>query len=94
MTLTESDLAHFRHVGHLTVPRVFDGDRDRGGRRGHPAWGESSWPGCRPNRKRAWYVDGGVSARAVLRKLDNPASSPRGDAAAGLTPALVSLVER
>ena len=25
-----------------------------------------------PEEQRAWYVDGGVQARTVLRKLDNP----------------------
>ncbi len=34
-------------------------------------WGESFLADL-PAAQRAWYVDGGVKARTVLRKLDNP----------------------
>ena len=44
----DTDLAVYRHVGHLTVPGLFDGRRNR--RAGRPTsrpGARSSWPSCR-----------------------------------------------
>jgi phytanoyl-CoA hydroxylase len=69
--LTPAQLALYRKLGHVTVPGVFAPERmdaiiDDIGR-----WGEEVLAGL-PPAQRAWYVDGGVKARTVLRKLDNP----------------------
>ena len=71
MTLSESDHAHYRHVGHLTVPQLFGAAEVDAVVADIQAWGEEFLAELPPER-RAWYVDGGVTARTVLRKLDNP----------------------
>ena len=71
MKLSDADIARYRHVGHLTVPRVFDRDRMTAVIEDIQRWGEDFLAGL-PPEQRAWYVDGGVKARNVLRKLDNP----------------------
>ena len=73
--LTGAQLEFYRKHGHLTVPGVFApqlmdeiiDDIER--------WGEEVLAGL-PPEQRAWYVDGGVQARTVLRKLDNPHQTP------------------
>ena len=92
MTLSESDLAHFRHVGHLTVPGVFDASVTEAVIADIEAWGREFLAGL-PAEKRAWYVDGGVKAREVLRKLDNPHHHRESVRRLARTPALLSLVE-
>ena len=48
MKLSDSDLALYRHVGHLTVPGLFEARADRGGGRPTSRPGaRSSWPSCR-----------------------------------------------
>jgi ectoine hydroxylase-related dioxygenase (phytanoyl-CoA dioxygenase family) len=71
MTLTESDRAVYRHVGHLTVPGVLDAGETQALIEDVERWGEEFLREL-PPEKRAWYLDGGVTARSVLRKLDNP----------------------
>ena len=71
MKLSDADLARYRHVGHLTVPGLFERGRTDALVADIQAWGEQFLAEL-PVEQRAWYVDGGVKARAVLRKLDNP----------------------
>lgn len=56
------------------------------------SWGEEFLADL-PAWQRAWYVDGGVSARAVLRKLDNPHHHRAAVQQLARMPALISLVE-
>ncbi|MGO4390663.1 phytanoyl-CoA dioxygenase family protein [Variovorax sp. M-6] len=65
------DAAYYRHHGHLTVNGVFLPHEMDSVVRDIEQWGESFLEAL-PAEQRAWYVDGGVSARTVLRKLDNP----------------------
>ncbi len=69
--LSEPDQAHYRHFGHITVPGLFDAATTAAVVDDIQAWGEEFLAGL-PLAQRAWYLDGGVKARAVLRKLDNP----------------------
>jgi ectoine hydroxylase-related dioxygenase (phytanoyl-CoA dioxygenase family) len=63
--------AFYRQLGHLTVPAVFTEAQTRAAIGDIEAWGEQMLADM-PAGQRAWYVDGGVKARTVLRKLDNP----------------------
>ncbi|MEO8080301.1 MAG: phytanoyl-CoA dioxygenase family protein, partial [Caldimonas sp.] len=69
--MSPSDLAFFHHDGHLTVNGVFAAGEVDTVVRDIEAWGESFLAEL-PAEQRAWYIDGGVRARSVLRKLDNP----------------------
>lgn len=71
MQPTAADLASYRHHGHLTVPGLFDAATTDAAIADIEAWGRTFLAELPPAR-RAWYVDGGVKAREVLRKLDNP----------------------
>jgi len=55
-------------------------------------WGEAFLADL-PASQRAWYVDGGVSARTVLRKLDNPHHHRSAVRQLAASPALVDVVE-
>ena len=92
MKLSEADLARYRHVGHLTVPGVFSAERTAAIVADIEAWGEQFLAEL-PPEQRAWYVDGGVKARSVLRKLDNPHHHRRLVSELAADPALVALVE-
>ena len=70
-TIDAIDLAFYRHEGHLTVNGIFTPAEMDGIVRDIEAWG-TSFLSELPEAQRAWYVDGGVTARTVLRKLDNP----------------------
>jgi len=63
--------ALYRQLGHLTVSAVFTEAQTRAAIGDIEAWGEQMLADM-PAGQRAWYVDGGVKARTVLRKLDNP----------------------
>ncbi len=65
------DLAFYRHQGHLTVNGIFGSDEMDAVVRDIEQWGEAFLADL-PREQRAWYLDDGVKARAVLRKLDNP----------------------
>ena len=65
------DLGFYRRQGHLTVDGIFDAGETDALIADIEAWGES-FLAALPKAQRAWYVDGGVQARTVLRKLDNP----------------------
>ncbi len=90
--LTSTQLAAYRERGHLTVPGVFApqlmdaiiDDIER--------WGEEVLADL-PREQRAWYVDGGVKAKTVLRKLDNPHHQRAAVRRLAFEPCLVQMVE-
>jgi ectoine hydroxylase-related dioxygenase (phytanoyl-CoA dioxygenase family) len=92
MRPSEGDLAIYRHTGHLTVPRLFDTRTIQALIDDIHAWGEAFLAEL-PPAQRAWYVDGGVKARTVLRKLDNPHHHRAAVRELARTPALVEHVE-
>jgi phytanoyl-CoA hydroxylase len=71
MKLSEHQLALYRQLGHFTVNGVFAADKTRSVIADIEQWGEQVLADL-PASQRAWYIDGGVKARTVLRKLDNP----------------------
>ena len=87
------DLAFYRHQGHLTVNGVFAPPQMDAVIRDIEQWGETFLAEL-PTEKRAWFVDGGVSARTVLRKLDNPHFHRDAVQALARDPKLVGLVEQ
>jgi ectoine hydroxylase-related dioxygenase (phytanoyl-CoA dioxygenase family) len=91
-TLTEGDKAIYRQLGHLTVPGVFTPAETETLVRDIEAWGESFLAQL-PEDQRAWYLDSGVKARTVLRKLDNPHHHREAVRTVASSPVLVSLVE-
>jgi len=68
---TAVDIARYRSSGHLTVSGLFDRATTDAVIADIEAWGRTFLAEVKP-AQRAWYVDGGVKAREVLRKLDNP----------------------
>jgi phytanoyl-CoA hydroxylase len=92
MKLTECDLALYRHVGHLTVPGVFSDSETAAVLADIQTWGEEFLAEL-PPAQRAWYVEGGVTSRTVLRKLDNPHHHREPVRRLAFNPALVSIVE-
>ena len=92
MNLTESDQAHYRHIGHLTVQGVFDAATVDAVTADIHAWGEEFLAGLPPSQH-AWFIDGGVTARTVLRKLDNPHHHREAVRRLARAPALVGAVE-
>ncbi len=90
--LSEPDLAHYRHFGHITVPGLFDTKETSAVVADIQAWGEEFLAEL-PPAQRAWYLDGGVKARAVLRKLDNPHHHRQSVRALACHPKLVAIVE-
>lgn len=92
MGLTDPQLALWRRDGHLTVPGVFSAAEMDAAIRDIEQWGEAFLADL-PPEKRAWYVDHGVSARTVLRKLDDPAFYRPAIAGLAADPRLTGLVE-
>jgi ectoine hydroxylase-related dioxygenase (phytanoyl-CoA dioxygenase family) len=92
MPLSEGDLAVYRLTGHLTVPGLLPADEAQALVDDIQAWGEQFLANL-PPAQRAWYVDGGVTARTVLRKLDNPHHHRERVRALAARPALVAMVE-
>ena len=92
MKLHDADLAFYRHQGHLTVNGVFEAAAMDAVVQDIQHWGEEFLAGLAPE-KRAWYVDDGVTARTVLRKLDNPHACRSAVQALARDPRLVRLVE-
>ena len=92
MKLSDTDLARYRHVGHLTVPKLFTAEETDAVVADIQAWGEEFLAEL-PPAQRAWYVDGGVKARSVLRKLDNPHHHRASVQRLARHPALVEMVE-
>jgi ectoine hydroxylase-related dioxygenase (phytanoyl-CoA dioxygenase family) len=93
MTMDDMDLAFYRHQGHLTVNGVFAPQQMDTVIRDIEQWGETFLAEL-PPEKRAWFIDGGVSARTVLRKLDNPHFHRDAVQTLARDPKLVGLVER
>ena len=91
--MDDMDLAFYRHQGHLTVNGVFAPQQMDAVIRHIEQWGETFLAEL-PPEKRAWFIDGGVSARTVLRKLDNPHFHRDAVQALARDPKLVGLVER
>ena len=87
------DLAFYRHHGHVTVNGVFRAAETDAVVADIEAWGES-FLAALPADQRAWYVDGGVTARTVLRKLDNPHAHRPVVQSLARSPALIALVEQ
>jgi ectoine hydroxylase-related dioxygenase (phytanoyl-CoA dioxygenase family) len=93
LTMDAMDLAFYRHQGHLTVNGVFAPAQMDAVIRDIEQWGETFLAEL-PPEKRAWFIDGGVSARTVLRKLDNPHFHRDAVQALARDPKLVGLVEQ
>jgi len=92
MALNIADLAHYRHAGHITVPGVIDAAQTSAVVADIEKWGEEFLADL-PTAERVWYVDGGVKARTVLRKLDNPHHHRESVRQLASTPSLVEIVE-
>lgn len=85
-------LAFYREHGHVTVPGLLGRDETQALVADIHAWGERFLADL-PPAQRAWYVDGGVKAREVLRKLDNPHMHVPSVRALASRPALLGWVE-
>jgi ectoine hydroxylase-related dioxygenase (phytanoyl-CoA dioxygenase family) len=90
--LSEADRARYGQFGHVTVPGLFSKSEVEAVIDDIIAWGESFLADL-PPAQRAWYVDGGVKARTVLRKLDNPHHQREAVRRLARTSTLVSTVE-
>jgi ectoine hydroxylase-related dioxygenase (phytanoyl-CoA dioxygenase family) len=90
--LTSAQSDFYRVHGHLTVPAVFAAQRMNEIIEDIGVWGEEVLADLPPGQ-RAWYVDGGVKARTVLRKLDNPHHQREAVRQLAFEPVLVELVE-
>jgi phytanoyl-CoA hydroxylase len=65
------NIQEYKAKGHTTVPGVFTPAEMDAAIEDIGRWGEEFLREL-PAEQRRWYVDGGVNARDVLRKLDNP----------------------
>lgn len=92
MVIDPHQRALYRHLGHLTVPGLFDAQQTAAVIADIEAWGEQVLADLEP-AQRAWYVDGGVTARTVLRKLDNPHHHREAVRRLAASPRLVEAVE-
>jgi ectoine hydroxylase-related dioxygenase (phytanoyl-CoA dioxygenase family) len=92
MPLSEDDRRSFRDRGHLTVAGLLDATTVQALIDDIQAWGEQ-FLAALPAEQRAWYVDGGVKARTVLRKLDNPHHHRERVRELAAKPELVAMVE-
>ena len=92
MPLNEADRAHYRHFGHITVPGLVAATRADAVIDDVQSWGTEFLADLPPGQ-RAWYVDGGVQARTVLRKLDNPHHHREVVRELAREPAIVDVVE-
>lgn len=92
MSLDAARIAIYQQFGHLTVPDVFAPNEVDSVVADIEAWGESFLAQL-PVDQRAWYIDAGVKAKTVLRKLDNPHAHRDAVMTVARDPRLVSLVE-
>lgn len=90
--LSAEQLADYCARGHLTVAGVFGDAEMESTIADIERWGEEFLADL-PADKRYWYVDGGVTARQVLRKLDNPHFHRPAIGALASDPRLTALVE-
>ena len=86
------DLQAFEATGHATAAGVFTAAEMDAVIEDVGRWGEDFLREL-PAAQRRWYLDGGVKAREVLRKLDNPHHYRESVRALAREPRLVSLVE-
>ena len=84
--------AVYEKAGHFTVPGVFSAAEMDALIEDIGRWGEEFLRELPPAQRR-WYIDGGVKAREVLRKLDNPHFHRDSIRQLARDPRLVSLVE-
>jgi ectoine hydroxylase-related dioxygenase (phytanoyl-CoA dioxygenase family) len=90
--LTPDEIARYRCVGHVTVPGVFAPAEMDAAIADIEQWGEQFLADLPPEQRR-WYVDAGVTARTVLRKLDDPAYFRPAMRALAADPRLVGRIE-
>jgi ectoine hydroxylase-related dioxygenase (phytanoyl-CoA dioxygenase family) len=69
--VVELNLNEYKTKGHITVSGVFTAAEMDAAIEDIGRWGEEFLREL-PAEQRRWYVDGGVKAKEVLRKLDNP----------------------
>jgi phytanoyl-CoA hydroxylase len=93
MPLSDAQRELWRQTGHLTVPCVFTPELCEQAIADIMAWGETFKAGLRSAQEREWYLESGVAAAEVLRKLDNPVFHRPVIRALARDPALVDLVE-
>jgi phytanoyl-CoA hydroxylase len=86
------NLEEYKVKGHTTVPGVFAAAEMDSAIEDIGRWGEEFLREL-PASQRRWYLDGGVKAREVLRKLDNPHHHRESIRALARDARLVSLVE-
>jgi ectoine hydroxylase-related dioxygenase (phytanoyl-CoA dioxygenase family) len=82
----------YEKTGHFTVSGVFAAAEMDAAIEDIGRWGEEFLREL-PAGQRRWYLDGGVKARDVLRKLDNPHHHRESIRKLARDPRLVSLVE-
>ena len=82
----------FESKGHTTVAGVFAAAEMDAVTEDIGRWGEDFLAALAPDQRR-WYVDGGVKAKEVLRKLDNPHFHRASVERLARDPRLVALVE-
>lgn len=92
MTLSAAQRELYTRTGHLTVPGVFTAAEIDAAVADILQWGEEFLGHLTPAERR-WYVDGGVKAQNVLRKLDNPVFHRPAVRALASNRKLVELVE-
>ena len=85
-------LEEYETTGHTTVPGVFAPAEMDAAIADIERWGEEFLREL-PAAQRRWYLDGGVKAKEVLRKLDNPHYHRASVRALARDPRLVALVE-
>ena len=86
------DLKAFQARGHATAADLFTAAEMDAVVEDVGRWGEEFLREL-PAAQRRWYLDGGVKAREVLRKLDNPHHQRESVRGLARDPRLVSLVE-
>jgi phytanoyl-CoA hydroxylase len=86
------NLEEYKTKGHTTVPGVFTPAEMDAAIEDIGRWGEEFLREL-PADQRRWYVDGGVKAKEVLRKLDNPHHYRQSMRRLACDARLVSLVE-
>jgi ectoine hydroxylase-related dioxygenase (phytanoyl-CoA dioxygenase family) len=86
------NLEEYKTKGHTTVPGVFTAAEMDATVEDIGRWGEEFLREL-PAAQRRWYLDGGVKAKEVLRKLDNPHHHRESVRKLASDPRLVALVE-
>ncbi len=90
--MAQLNFEEYEVKGHTTVPGVFTGAEMDAAIADIERWGEEFLRDL-PAAQRRWYLDGGVKAREVLRKLDNPHFFRPSVQTLARDPRLVTLVE-